>query len=130
MSGVQALTAARNRRASGGIPSCPLLPIYSAGRMAALPSEGVAAELVTLVPVVRDQRLPELHRGSANVRIAQGEGNLEGNRRATGTEQRPKGTTGERRTMGKPEEGGQRGKNPAGKPGNWRKPVGEPEDVR
>jgi hypothetical protein len=99
-----------------------LLPIYSAGRIAALPSEGVAAELVTLVLVVRDQRLPELHRGSANVRIAQGEGNLEGNRRATGTEQRPKGTTGERRTKGNPRKA-DKGEEPGGQ-------TGKPEEAR
>ena len=59
-------------------------------------------------------------RGSANVKIAQGKGNPEGNRGGTGTGQWPKGTN--RRT---PDEGNQRkadeGEEPGGQPGNRRK---------
>ncbi len=48
-------------------------------------------------------------RGSANVKIAQGKGNPEGNRTGTGTGQRPKGTNRRTPDEGKPEEGGRRG---------------------
>lgn len=59
-------------------------------------------------------------RGSANVKIAQGKGNPEGNRGGTGTGQWPKGTNRRTPDEGKPEEGGRR-EEPGGQPGNRRK---------
>ena len=69
-------------------------------------------------------------RASANVKIAQGKGNPEGNRRRTGTGQRPKGTNRRMPDEGKPEEGGRTGENPAGKRETGGKPAGNPEVVR
>ena len=83
---------------------------------------GAAAELVTLAMAARDQRPPELPRGSANVEIAQGKGNPERNRRATATGQRPKGTAGERRPKGNRRKAGE-GEEPSGQTG---KPGGKP----
>lgn len=88
----------------------------------------IAAELVTLVPAVRDQRLPDLHRGNANVRIAQGEGNPEGNQ---GQPEPGNGRRDNRRTpdRGEPGEGGQRGRTQRADRETGGSPPGEPEDV-
>ena len=69
-------------------------------------------------------------RGSAIVRIAQGEGTPEGHRRGTGAGQRPKGTNRRTPDEGKPEEGGRRGRTRRANGKPEESPRGEPEDVR
>jgi hypothetical protein len=59
-------------------------------------------------------------RGGASVEIAQGKGNPEGNRRRTGTGQRPKGTNRRTPDQGEPREGGRRGRT--------RRANGKPEE--
>ena len=54
------------------------------------------------------------------MKIAQGKGDPEGNRRGTGTGQRPKGTTGGRWTKGSQRKADE-GEEPGGQPGNRRK---------
>jgi hypothetical protein len=69
-------------------------------------------------------------RGSATVTIAQGKGNPEGNRRRTGTGQRPKGPNRRTPDEGKPEDGGRRGRTRRANGKPEESPQGRPEDVR
>ena len=120
--------AARNRRFCGGIPSCPGAAIWSAGgSRSRRGGRGRAGDLGPCRPGPTPAEPP---RGRANVKIAQGNGNPEGNRGGTGTGQRPKGTNRRTPDEGKPEEGGRRGgtRRATGKPEE--SPQGKPEAVR
>ena len=69
-------------------------------------------------------------RGGASVEIAQGKGNPEGNRRRTGTGQRPKGTNRRTPDQGNHGKAGE-GEEPGGQTGSRRKARrGKPEDAR
>jgi energy-coupling factor transporter ATP-binding protein EcfA2 len=115
---------ARNRRFCGGIRSCPAAAHLQCGRIARS-GRGGRGRTGDLGPCRPGPMPAEPSRGSVNVRIAQGKGSPEGNRRRTGTGQRPKGTNRRTPDEGKPEEGGRRGKNPAGKRETGGKPAGE-----
>ena len=64
------------------------------------------------------------------MKIAQGKGNPEGNRRGTGTGQRPKGTNRRTPDEGKPEDGGRRGRTRRANGKPEESPPGTPEAVR
>ncbi len=123
------LGAARNRRFCGGIPSCPAAAHLECGRIARS-RRGARGRAGDLGPGRPGPTPAEPPRGSASVKVAQGKGNPEGNRRGTGTGQRPKGTNRRTPDEGKPEKGGRRGRTrrATGKPEE--SPQGKPEDVR
>ena len=112
--------AARNRRFCGGIPSCPGAAIWSAGGSRS--RRGGRGRTGDLGPCRPGPTPAEPPRGSANVKIAQGKGNPEGNRGGTGNGQRPKETNRRTPDEGKPEEGGRRG--------GTRRATGKPEEAR
>ena len=104
------------------------LPIWSAGGSRdRARGRGITGDLGPCRPGPTPAEPP---RGSATVKIAQGKGNPEGNRRGTGTGQRPKGPNRRTPDEGKPEEGGRRGRTRRANGKPEESPPGEPEDVR
>ena len=98
------------------------LPIWSAGGSRDRASgRGITGDLGPCRPGPTPAEPPH---GSATVKIAQGKGIPEGNRRGTGTGQRPKDQTGERRTKGNQRKA-EEGKEPGGQTG---KPGGKPAE--
>src|SRR5271165_2583420 len=104
------------------------LPIWSAGGSRdRARGRGISGDLGPCRPGPTPAEPP---RGSATVKIAQGKGTLEGNRRGTGTGQRPKGPNRRTPDEGKPEEGGGRGRTRRANGKPEESPPREPEDVR
>ena len=116
-------------RMTGGIPSCPAAAHLECGRIARS-RRGGRGRTGDLRPGRLGPTPAEPPRGSANVKIAQGKGNPEGNRGGTGTGQRPKGTNRRTPDEGKPEEGGRRGRTRRANGKPEESPHGKPEDVR
>jgi hypothetical protein len=94
------------------------------------PGEVVAAELVTLVPAARDQRLQNRLAAALTWRLLKGKGTRGETDGGTGTWATAEGN--EPENAGRWETRGRRakGKSPAGKRETGGKPAGEPEDVR
>ena len=108
------------------------LPVCSAGGSRD-PGEVVAAGLVTLVPAARDLRLRNRPAAALTSRLPR-EGNPEGNRRRTGTGQRPKGPNRRTPDEGKPGTAGEGGRarrangKPEESPQGYRRTCGEAPD--